>query len=725
MNDPFGCELPVMNRTLCLWCIVMTVVGATAVPAVAAEPGWDGMVREFQHYAGARLVFRRADLPPGPYHDLMVPLTEARRAKAAAICLREAKKYPPGYLGNAGLKALGVFAACVSKTGDGFRPYDAELGGYRYYGTWNGVDGVAAAYYTDGQLALTFHHEVFHHLDATYQGKTAREHFASDDPYFQAAVSGRQQRPAPVIADDDLAALKRLREGYLLRGAVSDYATKSSGEDQAETARHLMTTLADSLVQAVERPELPGSQRILHVLREYEQAVRSGPGVDWFVDVALGRADEPADGNRRTGDVNPLLARLRACAEPGQSGYDGVLNRGEEARQILEALPHIDRTRLPEHQATSIIPLAAAVTHHLIRQRIRPVSQQRSFSISGHEDENGVNWTLRADVEQFADDAARLKRIASIDEPQADVLARTQMKSLRLLACYYDYIASNWTVSSGTRRVFESARDTIADSLPSRQASLASALKDTELLELSWRIPPDGEPKLLSAPQPAGRTIDDTRRRTNQYLGNVDGEIDDPVVRTAIRRVQPACVRLAGASGVSVSARGTLLTAAHVPTKRGQRLVATFPDGSRYWATCTAIDHRLDLAVMKIEGEDDLPFAPVAPKAPTIGTPVVVIGQPGSATPGGDATGYQPFHVSTGRIRGFKPDRLGEQTLGATMHDAWTYWGHSGSPLFNHRGQIVAVHNSWDSNTAMRHAVTHEAIVHFLNESGADYAVGR
>lgn len=714
-----------MRREFCLSCIVVAVAVAAEVPALAAAAEWEGLVREFREYSGASLVFRHADLPPGRYHDVLYPLVEARRANAAAICLREVKKYPPGYLGNAGLKAIGVFAACVSKTGDGFRAYDAELGGYRYYGAWNGADGVAAAYYTNDQLPLTFHHEVFHHLDATYQGKTAPEHYASDDPQFQAAVSGRQQRPAPAIAAGDLASLKRLQEGYLLRGAVSDYAAKNSGEDQAETARHLMTNLADCLVQTVEQPELPGSQRILHVLREYELAVKDGPGVDWFVDVALGRAGEPADGNRRTGDVSRLLTQLRAFAEPGRSGYDGVLNRGEEARQILEALPQIDRTRLPKPDAASIVPLAAAVTHHLMWERVRPANQQRSFYIWGQEDENGVNWTLRADVGQFAADAARLKRIASKDETQADILARTQMKSLRLLACYYAYIASNWTVSSGTQQAFESARNTIADSLPSQQASLAKTLKATELLELSWRIPPDGEPRLLSVPQPAGKTARDIRVRDNPYLQNVNGEIEDSAVRTAIRRVQPACVRLAGASGVCISASGTLLTAAHVPAVLGQKLVATFPDGSRYWATCTAIDHRLDLAVMTIEGADDLPFAPVAPKPPAIGTPVVAIGQPASVSPGGGATGYQPFHVSAGRIRGFLPDRLGPQTLGAAMHDAWTYWGHSGCPLFNHQGQIVAIHNSWDSTTAMRHAVPHEAIVHFLNESGADYAAGR
>jgi len=60
----------------------------------------------------------------------------------------------------------------------------------------------------------------------------------------------------------------------------------------------------------------------------------------------------------------------------------------------------------------------------------------------------------------------------------------------------------------------------------------------------------------------------------------------------------------------------------------------------------------------------------------------------------------------------------GEDRLADLQKDFETY---SGSPLLNKNGQIVAIHNSWDSTTAMRHAVPHEAIVHFLKKAKARF----
>src|SRR5262249_26070777 len=113
------------------------------------------------------------------------------------------------------------------------------------------------------------------------------------DDAFNDALSGKRSYPAIKISADDLEALKKAGSGGVLEGAVSEYCKKSIGEDKAETARHFMTNLADSLVQMVTRPSLAGSQRMLHILQKYEAAApENGPGLDWFVDVALGRTPE-------------------------------------------------------------------------------------------------------------------------------------------------------------------------------------------------------------------------------------------------------------------------------------------------------------------------------------------------------------------------------------------------------------------------------------------------
>jgi hypothetical protein len=243
----------------------------------------------FADYSGSRLVFAVKDLPAGAYHDVMPPLDENARLRAARIAVREIRKLPPRYLEKMGLQAVGLFAACVSKQGDGFRPYDEQLKGYRYFGIYNGKNALAAAYYTDAQLPLTLHHEIFHHVDATLRGETKHTANFVRDARFQAALSGEEPYRAIRIAAADLAALKKLAKGYVLEKAVSKYADKSVGEDKAETARYFLNTLPDALVQMATRAELEGSQRLLHVLSKYQQAIPDGPGVEWFVSVALGR----------------------------------------------------------------------------------------------------------------------------------------------------------------------------------------------------------------------------------------------------------------------------------------------------------------------------------------------------------------------------------------------------------------------------------------------------
>jgi hypothetical protein len=271
----------------------LVLLAALPLPLCGREPRAESLAqlqKAFHDYCGARLVFIAGELPEGAYHDSMPALDEPGRMRAARIALREVHKLPPRYLEKMGLQAVGIFAACVSHQGDGFRPYDDELRGYRFFGIYNGKNALAAAYYSDAQLPTTLHHEIFHHVDATLRGETKHTRNFTRDDRFQAAIFGEERYVALPIAEADLAALKRLSKGHVLEKSVSKYAEKSVGEDKAETARYLMTALPDALVQMATRPELAGSQRMLHVIHKYQQAIAEGPGIEWFVAVALGRA---------------------------------------------------------------------------------------------------------------------------------------------------------------------------------------------------------------------------------------------------------------------------------------------------------------------------------------------------------------------------------------------------------------------------------------------------
>lgn len=502
--------------------LALAPLPAAAAPPTRPTPAPVDPLADFEAWTGARLLFTRNGTAPEVLYATTPELDAAGRRAAARILAAEARHYPKGALAAIGLKTVSVFAGCGDPDGDGYRPWVDSLNGYRYFGRWHRVGAIAACYYTDSQLPLTFHHEVFHHVDASKGGQTTSAFFTEDDARFADAVSLARPYPALDLDPRTLDALRAVSTGEVLEESVGKYSEKGAGEDQAETARWFQGHLADGLIQAAQRPELAGSQRILHLLREYKKALPSLTAA-WFASVALG--ESPSE-----------------------------LTSQKGSRDEVEARP-----RTP-------------------------------------------------------------------------------------------------------------------------------------------RVAPDVQ-------------------RDNPYLAKVDAEIADPAWRKAIRQVQPATVRLGGGSGVNIDPSGLILTAGHVSDNVGDRFTVAFPDGRTFKGVTIASDHFLDLGLVRLEGARDLPIAALAAAAPEVGDPVAIVGQPGTRTPGGEPTGYQPWHVSVGEIRGFLPDILGKQSLGRTKHDAWTYWGHSGSPLFDTRGRIIALHNSWDSKTAMRHAVPWEAIRLFLSRN--------
>ena len=689
--------------------------GSAARAEESSATETDRLVTEFRRYSGAQLVFEAGQLPPGEYYDIMPELSEGERLAAAKIACREVQKYPPQYLAALKFRSIGIFQACASQSNDNFHPYDKALGGYRYFGLYNGRDAIVAAYYTDSQLPLTLHHEIFHHVDRNTPGTLEWSEVISEPN--RSALSTEATHPsgryhAIEVAPSERILLERQSAGRLLNTVVSNYAAKNPTEDKAETARYLLSALADSLLQMAQQPQLPGSQRLLHVLTTYERSNSgNGPKPEWFLAIVKG-ADRlsAVPSEKLDSEALILMLWLRRLAEQRTPDKLHHERAQIDREQVAEALSHAESLipRLVEPaQTDELIQLFAALQLKSLRDRIQPAGQ---FVVRGQEDAQGINGTLRDDVASFAAAAERVGRLTSWGSGSTESRATTQIESIRLIDRYYRFIAVHWKITAGTRQVFQHTCDRIAATLPPEQAALAVRIMQSSLEEREVSLTDDGR----WSPPPAAAPAALIKQLPNDYLDKVDDDVRTPATRAAIRRVQPACVRISNGSGVNVSPYGCVLTAAHVAEGRGRRFTVIFPDGERFSATCIAIDAKLDLALCQLSTDRQLPFAQLALRPPKSGSAVVCIGQPGETTPDGEPTKYEPFHVSTGQICGFLEDPLGPQALGRTKHDAWTYWGHSGSPLFDEQGEIVALHNSWDPETAMRHAVTQQAIAAFL-----------
>ncbi|KAJ6564676.1 trypsin-like cysteine/serine peptidase domain-containing protein [Mycena capillaripes] len=189
-------------------------------------------------------------------------------------------------------------------------------------------------------------------------------------------------------------------------------------------------------------------------------------------------------------------------------------------------------------------------------------------------------------------------------------------------------------------------------------------------------------------------------------------------------------------SAVCVDPAGWVLTCAHCfgdteeeYRESSKRRWLLFYDGRAVQAECRAWDLTRDLALLKIvvlESAADtdavrtFPFIHPAAHAPTKGTPIICIGQPGQddlESVSARRTKYPFIEVSEGSMCGMVEgaDPQDNSEIGTLMHDAWTYWGHSGAPLIHAgEGTLVGLHSSWDDRTAMRHGVPHAAVEAFL-----------
>jgi S1-C subfamily serine protease len=192
-------------------------------------------------------------------------------------------------------------------------------------------------------------------------------------------------------------------------------------------------------------------------------------------------------------------------------------------------------------------------------------------------------------------------------------------------------------------------------------------------------------------------------------------------------------------TAVCVDASGWILTCAHCfgddeeeYRMANKRRWLLFYTGLAVQVECRFWDPQRDLALLKVVAIEsdgakigDVPafrFVALSENKPSYRMPILCIGQPGRddlESTSALRTKYNLVEVSEGTFRGMArgADPQDNSEIGSLMHDAWTYWGHSGAPLIREAdGTLVGLHSSWDDRTAMRHGIPVVAIREFLSE---------
>ena len=196
------------------------------------------------------------------------------------------------------------------------------------------------------------------------------------------------------------------------------------------------------------------------------------------------------------------------------------------------------------------------------------------------------------------------------------------------------------------------------------------------------------------------------------------------------------------------------------PTRTGRTKVVMFASGRTFLATCVSVleeeNGTKDTAAMVLGAElavpgvsfsreggerGGLPFAELASSPAESGDKMFCVGNPSSVDLESMSSGtidFEPptWHASVGACvgyvdpavqemrdaqgaRGRAPTRGERKRVAAAaavekakgsaegsylQHTCWTYWGHSGAPLFDARdGKVVGLHCAWDEETGMRH----------------------
>jgi serine protease Do len=148
--------------------------------------------------------------------------------------------------------------------------------------------------------------------------------------------------------------------------------------------------------------------------------------------------------------------------------------------------------------------------------------------------------------------------------------------------------------------------------------------------------------------------------------------------------------RRGAGSGFIIGADGSILTNYHV-VDGAERIVVKLADGRSLRAHLVGADPDTDIALIKVEGVDDLPVAPIGDSSSLrIGEWVCAIGNP---------LGYEQT-VTVGVVS-FIGRKLFDASLDDFIQtDAAINFGNSGGPLINARGEVIGINTAVSSRAS-------------------------
>ncbi len=144
------------------------------------------------------------------------------------------------------------------------------------------------------------------------------------------------------------------------------------------------------------------------------------------------------------------------------------------------------------------------------------------------------------------------------------------------------------------------------------------------------------------------------------------------------RRERP---RLGAGSGFIIDADGSILTNHHV-VERAERITVKLSDGRTFRAHVIGSDPDTDIALIKIDGQTDLPVAPLGDSDTLrMGEWVCAIGNPLT---------YE--HTVTVGVVSYLGRKIFDASLDDYIQtDAAINYGNSGGPLINSRGEVIGI----------------------------------